>query len=83
LQTLNLSRCELVTDEVLGCLRGLAQLSSLSLNGCRRVTDAGLAHLHQLSALRLLSLTGCTQLTDEGGLEPLGRALPHCEIQVG
>ncbi len=65
LWSLDLSRCERVTDSGLAHLAHLISLQSLNLFGCERVTNRGLAHLWSLSSLQSLRLT-CCAVTDDG-----------------
>eukprot|EP00803_Ostreobium_quekettii_P004935 evm.model.scf_319EXC.4 EVM.evm.TU.scf_319EXC.4 scf_319EXC:17839-23368(+) len=63
LRHLDASHCTRVTDEALGRLTRLTNLSDLVLEGCGRVTDEGVAHLRSLS-LSHLSLGRCARITD-------------------
>jgi hypothetical protein len=66
LQSLGLTMCARVTDEVLAHVGGLTGLRSLYLSGCERLTDDGLAHLHGLTALQILDLSFCREVTNTG-----------------
>jgi serine/threonine-protein kinase len=66
LQSLGLTVCERLTDDVLAAVRRLTGLRSLYLSGCGQLTDDGLAHLHGLTALEILDLSWCQEVTDAG-----------------
>ncbi len=65
-----------MTDELLGELAAVEQLTTLRLGGSRGLTDEGARHLARLTRLRHLDLSG-TGITDRG-LEAL-RSLPDLE----
>jgi len=67
LQTLNLSRCESLTD--VSSLAGLSGLQTLNLHNCRSLTDV--SSLAGLSGLQTLDLRGCGSLTDVSSLAGL------------
>ena len=68
LRTLDLSRCEAITDGGLAHLARLAALQTLNLGDCKAITDGGPAHLAGLAALQTLTLTRCDAITDTGAL---------------
>src|SRR5262249_8458342 len=59
LQSLSLTMCARLTDDLLSHVGSLTGLRSLYLNGCEKVTDDGLAHLHGLTRLQILDLSFC------------------------
>jgi Leucine-rich repeat (LRR) protein len=63
LTSLNLARCQHLTDVASKHLAYLSSLSSLDLGYCYRITDSAAPHLATLSSLSSLNLSGCS-LTD-------------------
>ena len=78
LRWLDLSNCEVITDQGLANLAPLTGLEYLDLAGCS-VTDAGLAHLAGLKNLRYLNFEGCDKIS-HAQVSALKAALPQCEI---
>jgi serine/threonine-protein kinase len=66
LQSLSLTLCARLTDEILAPLRGLTGLRSLYLSSCEQLSDDGLAHLAGLTALQILDLSFCQAITNNG-----------------
>jgi serine/threonine protein kinase len=66
LQSLSLTSCARLTEEVLAHIGGLEGLRSLSMSYCERVTDDGVAHLRGLTALQVLDLSLCRGVTNTG-----------------
>jgi len=64
LQTLSLKDAVWLSDNVLGALRGCAQLRSLTLSGCASITDRGIACLRGCASLEHLGLSGCVNITN-------------------
>lgn len=86
LLNLDLSKVDLINDDVLAILKDLRTLKSLNLANCRNITDVGLRKLIPSTlarSLRCLNLAQCSQITDLG-IEHLGRGaldqlnLQHC-----
>jgi serine/threonine protein kinase len=66
LQSLSLTVCERLSDDVLAHVGGLTGLRSLYLSGCELLSDDGLAHLRGLTALHNLDLSWCPEVTNTG-----------------
>lgn len=67
LTNLNLSDCQLITDEGLRCLAGYSSIKVLILQNCRKITDIGLSHLkNTCHRLETLHLGGCNLISDNG-----------------
>jgi F-box and leucine-rich repeat protein 14 len=66
LEELDLSGCELLTDEAGIELRKLLRLSTLDLSLCSLITDRSVAVLAALPVLCRLSLNWCYAITDAG-----------------
>lgn len=56
LTSLDLKRCDQVTDAGLAHVAQLKQLASLNLKSCNKITIGGLISLSQLSSLKQLAL---------------------------
>ena len=76
LQSLTLSGCVFITDDVLQRLSPLTQLQKLKLAGCPQITNACLNHLAPFKKLQNLDLAFC-QITDDG----LQRLSPLSQLQ--
>ena len=59
LQSLDLSRCENLTDAGLANLPALQSLISLDLSYCHNLKDAGFVYMESLTALESLNLADC------------------------
>jgi serine/threonine-protein kinase len=66
LQSLSLTMCARLTDDVLAHVGGLIGLRSLYLSYCEQLTDDGLAYLRGLTALQILDLSWCREVTNAG-----------------
>lgn len=67
LTNLNLSDCQLITDEGLRCLAGYSSIKVLVLQNCRKITDVGLSYLKSTChSLETLHLGGCNLISDNG-----------------
>ncbi|XP_043703540.1 F-box protein At3g58530-like [Telopea speciosissima] len=69
LTTLDLAKCNKITDQALEAIGAASSLRVLNLRGCSLVTDWGLASLATGSTSRTLKklvLTECDQITDHG-----------------
>jgi hypothetical protein len=66
LQSVSLTMCARLTDDVLAHVGGLTGLRNLYLGGCEQLTDDGLAYLHGLTALQILDLSFCREVTNTG-----------------
>lgn len=86
LEKLDLSKIDLIDDEVLAILRNLAHLKALILTSCKNITDRGLMSLDQheiKKTLNYLNLAQCRQISDIG-IQHFGRGnligldLQHC-----
>lgn len=64
LESLNLSRCEELTDQDFLGVASLQQLKTLQLYGCSRLTDGGLVQLAQLNRLERLLFPGGNRYGD-------------------
>jgi Leucine-rich repeat (LRR) protein len=75
LRKLDLSQCDLITDEGLAYLHDLERIEELSLGWCRQITDRGMSILAEQpsrsKSLRVLRLARCP-VSDEG-LEHIGK----------
>ena len=71
---LDLSGCELLTDQAVTELRRLLRLQALDLSFCNLITDRSVMAIAKLPALRRLSLNWCYSITDVA-LRQLGQSL--------
>ena len=55
LESLNISRCGLVSDNGMQLLQHLTNLKSLNLHGCRQLADDGLSAIAELTDLQVSS----------------------------
>jgi serine/threonine protein kinase len=66
LQSLSLTSCARLTDDVLAHVGGLPELRSLSMSYCERLTDDGVTYLQGLTSLQILDLSLCRAITNAG-----------------
>lgn len=66
LEILDLSGCDLLTNEGLAHVPQLQNLKALNLAECEEITNAGLAPLSGLQNLKHLNLTDCERITNVG-----------------
>jgi tRNA A-37 threonylcarbamoyl transferase component Bud32 len=66
LQSLSLTSCARLTDDVLAQVGGFLGLRSLNMSYCERLTDDGVAHLRGLTSLQILDLSLCRAITNTG-----------------
>jgi serine/threonine-protein kinase len=66
LNSLSLTTCAGLTDDVLAHVGSVTGLRTLYLAGCEQLTDDGLAHLGGLTALQILDLSFCREVTSRG-----------------
>jgi hypothetical protein len=64
LEQLDLTACELLTDQSVSELRKLSRLRSLDLSLCSMITDRSIISLARLPALRRISLNWCYSISD-------------------
>eukprot|EP01118_Nematostelium_gracile_P000593 TRINITY_DN10655_c0_g1_i1.p1 TRINITY_DN10655_c0_g1~~TRINITY_DN10655_c0_g1_i1.p1 ORF type:complete len:366 (+),score=56.53 TRINITY_DN10655_c0_g1_i1:50-1147(+) len=62
-ESLNLTRCNALTDDQLKNITGLQNLRRLSVSGCDNLTAYGMAYVGQLQNLTALHLNHCTKFS--------------------
>lgn len=73
LQSINLSGCQLVTDEGIRALTSSCKnLEAVNVSSCFQLSDRAFESLGSCASLRSLDACGCERLTDRG-LQALAR----------
>jgi len=82
LKVLKLEACGEFSDSALGCLRGLAALTSLDLQFCPSIESICTQIWSDLVSLQSLKIVCCQGLNSVGGSEPIARIenvdIRHC-----
>ncbi|GMH39460.1 hypothetical protein BSKO_07358 [Bryopsis sp. KO-2023] len=78
---LDLTGCDIITDQALISISAMSRLEFLSVAGCYQISNDGLKNLVELTSMRRLDISECPGVTD-AGLKHLASALDLVDLNL-